>query len=329
MSAPRHALSRTDEEALAWASRLDAGLSAGEREELGRWLARDPAREWRLAHYRRFYAQLHGTVPILLAEGRVEAPAPRARPFFRPARWAAGLAAAAALAVGVFLFQQRPREFATAAAQRQSIVLDDGSRAELNARTAITVRLRQAARYVRLEAGEAYFEVARDPARPFFVETEAGTVRVTGTKFNVRAAPPGSLEVTVLAGSVAVSAGPDGALAHEFHLTPGDQIAVEGGLPAQRRLASGAAEDAIAWREGRIVFADTPLAVALERFAAYHGRRLTVAPEAAGLLLGGRYTLDDLDGFLAAAEKMLPVRVLRGEQGAVRLVSTERIRAER
>ena len=42
-----------------------------------------------------------------------------------------------------------------------------------------------------LAAGEAFFQVAKDSARPFFVETAAGSVRVTGTQFNVRTAPAG------------------------------------------------------------------------------------------------------------------------------------------
>ena len=319
-----------DEEALAWASRLDAGLAPREQAAFARWLARDPAHEWRLAHYRQFYAQLHGTVPALLAAGRVSLPPARAPRRVRPLIWGAGLAAAAAaMVLGGILFFQRPLEVSTPAAQRQSLVLADGSHADLNARTALSVRLRGSERRVRLERGEAYFEVAKDSARPFFVETPTGTVRVTGTKFNVRIDPPGSLAVTVLEGSVAVSTSPVGEPQRDFKLGGQDQVTFEGGLATQQRLTATTAENTVAWREGKIAFEDTPLAVALERFAAYHGRRLTVAPEAAGLLIGGRYTLDDLDAFLAAVERMLPVRMLRGEGGAVRFIATGRGAAPR
>ena len=81
-------------------------------------------------------------------------------------------------------------------------------------------------------------------------------------------------------------------------------------------------EDAVAWREGKVVFTGTPLRDALERFADYHGRTITVAPEAAELPLGGRYTLDDLDHFISSLEQALPVRVLKQGDGSLRVVAT-------
>ena len=343
---------RMDEAALAWATRLDGGLTPAEHGDLLAWLAENPAHEWRLAHFRQFFARLHGTVPVLLAEGRTAAaenpqnsgsvrlrpakdPVARARPdgvFARlrmtnsRGRLLAGSFAAAALALGAFWFAHRPEEFATLAAQRQHITLADGSHADLNARTALAVRLSGHDRRVRLEQGEAYFEVAKDPDRPFYVETSTGTVRVTGTKFNVRTNPAGLLEVTVLEGSVAVKGGGAAGAAHEFRLKPQARATVDGELALEQRLTPAATEDTVAWRDGKVVFDDTPLAVAAERFATYHGRTITVAPEVAGLLLGGRYTLDDFDQFLGSLEKTLPVRALRGENGYVRIVTGPRMR---
>ena len=69
---------------------------------------------------------------------------------------------------------------------------------------------------------------------------------------------------------------------------------------------------------------DPRLDEALARFASYHARPIVVEPAAAGLGVGGRYSLDDLDGFLAAIEQALPVSVLRGERGAVRIVANPR-----
>jgi transmembrane sensor len=323
MSPGKAVLSRADEEALGWASRIDAGLGPKEQAELERWLARDPAHEWRLAHFRQFYARLHGTVPVLLAEGRVNLPVAAAPRRFRPGLWAAGLAASAVLVVGTLLFLRRPQEVSTTTGQRQGLTLADGSRADVNSRTLLSIQLRGAERRVHLEQGEAYFEVAKDPARPFLVETAAGTVRVTGTRFNVRIAPSGSLEVTVLEGSVAVSTATAGRGAREYRLQPHDQLLVAGGLVTAQQLGATVAANVIAWREGKVVFDDTPLAVALEHFAAYHGRQLSVAPEVAGLLIGGRFTLEDCDAFLTTVEKMLPVRSLRGENRAVRFVPAE------
>lgn len=316
-----------DEEALAWATRLDGGnLTPAELAVLDAWLACDPARQWRLAHYQHFYAQLHGTLPALAAAGvlpAAEAPARSVRRWGRPAAWAAAAAAVALVAV---LWVQRPREFSTETAQRQSVTLADGTRADLNARTRLTVDLRRDRRHVRLERGEAVFNVTKDPHRPFLVETAAGTVRVTGTVFDVRAAPSGTLAVTVLEGRVLVQ--PVDAGGREVDSPPallaGDQLNFD---PATRTVAitrPASVEDAVAWREGRVVFAGTPLREALERFADYHGRVITVAPEAAELPLGGRYTLDDFAHFTASLEQALPVRVLRQGDGSLRVVAAPR-----
>lgn len=78
-------------------------------------------------------------------------------------------------------------------------------------------------RRVRLK-GEAYFEVAADPDRPFVVEMEGYTVQVLGTSFNVSAyADDPKMETTLVEGKVRVQSD-DGA---SFQLNPGQQIRVD------------------------------------------------------------------------------------------------------
>jgi transmembrane sensor len=72
---------------------------------------------------------------------------------------------------------------------------------------------------------------------------------------------------------------------------------------------------------GQAAFESEPLADALGRFAAYHVKHVTVAADAAALRVGGRYSLDDLEGFLAAVEQALPVGVVHGADGSVRVVA--------
>lgn len=312
-----------DDEALRWATRLDGGvLSPAEQAALGRWLAADPARQWRLAHFQRFYAQLHGTLPAMEAEGLVGTGVLPAAPG-RSAKargWLAAGLVAASVVLGALWFAQRPVAVATHMAQRTSMRLADGSQVELNARSRLAVRISGEERHVRLEAGEAFFAVAKEAGRVFLVETPGGTVRVTGTRFNVRTGDDGALRVTVLEGSVAVKPGRDENPAGEIALVRFDQLTVGDGSAGLRRLSDTAAEDAVAWREGKAVFNDTPLGEALQAFAGYHDLRVNLAPEAVALRLGGRFTLDDFDQFLDSLEDALPVRVLRAE-GKVRIVA--------
>ena len=316
-----------DDEALAWATRLDGGdFTPADQAALEAWLASDPARQWRLAHYQQFFAQLHDTLPAMAAAGALAPDELPAAPVRRRGwlRLASLSAAAAALILGAVLWVQRPVRIATEIAQRQSITLADGTRTDLNARTRLAVDLRGHSRHVRLAQGEAVFNVTKDPARPFFVETAIGTVRVTGTVFDVRAAPSGSLEVTVLEGRVLVQ--PVDAGGREVTAPPpllaGDRLTFDPLTGAVQVGRPASVEDAVAWREGKVVFTGTPLRDALERFADYHGRTITVAPEAAELPLGGRYTLDDLDHFISSLEQALPVRVLKQGDGSLRVVAT-------
>jgi transmembrane sensor len=112
-----------------------------------------------------------------------------------------------------------------------------------------------------------------------------------------------------------------GAAATDEAVTPGRQAVISGGQVAVRPLPEGAAQDAMAWRQGQTVFDNTPLGEAIERFAAYHARTITVDPAVADLRLGGRYSLGDLDGLLESVESVLPVHVLREPDGTVQIAA--------
>jgi transmembrane sensor len=323
-----HFSAAAEEQASLWAARLDGSvLSAADRTGLDRWLAADPAHRALLSSYCQFSADLEQQLPLLagikdeLVESTAAAQTSRSLPWLR---WPilAGAMLTAAAVVAVFLWQGRPQNhfqnLATPVAQRQEVTLADGTHVELNARTALVVELRADARRVRLADGEAFFRVAKDPARPFFVETPSGTIRVTGTEFNVRTESLASLEVIVREGSVQVR---PGATAAPLALGPGDRLVTEHDQTSVTVLSAGQLNDALAWRQGRIVFDGTPLREALGRFARYHGRNLTASDAAAVQRVGGGYSLDDLDGFLAGLEEPLHVRVVRSSDGAIHLVS--------
>ncbi len=324
---PSLALSR-DEQASLWAARLEGSvLSAADRSALDAWLDTDPAHRPLLSSYCQFSADLEQQLPLLagvrdeLAESPTASKAARSFPWWRrPALAGATLAAAAALAV--FLWPGQPQNHSqnlgTAVAARQEFALPDGSHLELNAQTAAVVELTATERRVRLAGGEAFFRVAKDAARPFFVETPAGSVRVTGTEFNVRTDSAALLEVTVREGSVQVR---PGGSATPQNLRGGDRLVREAQQVGVTRLSAGQLADALAWRQGRIVFADTPLRDALARFARYHGRTLTATDGAALRRVGGSYSLDDLDGFIAFLEEAdgMGLHVTRGTDGAIRV----------
>jgi transmembrane sensor len=315
-----------DAEAAAalWAARLDGSdLRPDDRAQLEGWLAGDPGRRELLDHYRQLSSDLSELLPSLAATGGVARPRrPARRRLWNP--WAlvsAGVLATAVAAVSVALVHpgRRSDAIATTVAQRRQFTLADGSRVELNANTRLTVESGRTERRVRLASGEAYFIVSKDASRPFIVETPAGSVRVTGTVFNVRTEAETELEVTVVEGSVQVR--PDDDPSREPHkIGPGDCLSSSGGAVTLRRLSGPALEDLLAWRRGAIAFHGTPLSDALARVGRYYGRSFTASPAAGILTLGGLYPTDNLEEFFGGIEQTLKVRATYDASGAVRVI---------
>lgn len=320
--------SAADEQASLWAARLDGSpLSALDRAALDAWLNEHPSHRSLLSEYCQFSTDLEEQLPALVSAGIITMPEvkkPRRR--FIRSIWlaSAALAAAAAIAVMVQPAPLTPTKFenlATAAGQRQSFTLPDGTRVQLNAQTSLAMDNSGAQRRVQLANGEAFFEVSKDLSRPFIVETPAGSVRVTGTQFNVHSEAGFPFEVTVLEGSVQVRPSMATGVnpSAPFNLGPGDQLSADATGVAVQTLARNVLENVLAWRQGQAVFDGTPLREALARFARYHGRGITTTTEAGNLRVGGRFSLDDLDGFFAALEEILPVQVSRDLSGTVQV----------
>ena len=307
-----------EEQASLWAARLDGDtLDRAQRAALDAWLAENPAHRTLLSRYCQLSADLEEQVPAVIAAGRIAMPAARAPQWggwTLPRFAGVALAAAAALAVGFVVFRSGSpvANFATAVAQRQTHTLADGTRVELNAHTTLRFEHDATGRRVRLAGGEALFIVAKDAARPFTVETPVGSVRVTGTTFNVRTEPgTAAFEVSVVEGSVQVRPGEVAGTRSSAPLAlgAGDRFTAGADGGTVRALTPGQLEDVLAWRQGAIIFDGVPLREAVTRFARYHGRGINVAPAVANETVGGRHNLDDLSGFLDSLERVLPVKV--------------------
>ena len=101
--------------------------------------------------------------------------------------------------------------------------------------------------------GEVYFKVAHDENCPFFVETEAMTVRVLGTEFNVKAYEGTGTATTLVSGRVGVKTKTD-----SLTLVPGEQCEVD---EVSGRLMVREADlvTVLAWKNGEFVFKDVAL----------------------------------------------------------------------
>jgi len=144
------------------------------------------------------------------------------------------------------------------------ITLPDGSTVKMNANTRIEYPEHFAAdaRKVKL-SGEAFFEVTRDTAHPFIIETDNASVEVLGTSFNVSAYPEaGLVEVNVETGKVKLTQHPIGSSVRKSVLLPAGErgwlTIPDGKLGHEMKLASNYS----AWITKEMIFQRTPLAEA-------------------------------------------------------------------
>lgn len=235
---------------------------------------------------------------------------------------------------GAYWYWQQPihrQAYATRTSQILRITLADGSgdrgasRIELAPRSAIDVTLYRQRRSVTMSGGEARFEVAPDQRRPFEVLTREARIEVIGTVFTVRDRG-GAVTVGVEQGHVRVQV-----YARQGHgeesgrvpgtvvdLLPGQVLDVRDGQPEAVRQADATA--LAAWREGWLVFENTPLAEALATVNAYRAQPIESADaRVAALRLTGRFRAKDSAGLLAVLPSILPLRVHPEPDGSMQL----------
>lgn len=260
------------------------------------------------------------------ADARPNRPhAPRRRRLL-PAALAAGLAIAA---VGWYGWNQTPGfavELVTAAGETRQATLPDGSTVDLNFSSRLEVRYYRQRRDVILAAGEAFFDVAADPARPFSVDSGNSRVSVVGTRFNARAEANG-LTVKVLEGRVDVVADRNSGNADRrtpVTLVANQALTVDGSRDAggsPLRIVGFPAERIGDWRTGRLVFRRTPIGEVAREVGRYVGQPVVIDadPRLQALSVSGFADLRAPTTFLDALPDLLPVRVARAPDGSWRI----------
>ena len=315
--------------AAAWLARRDGEAWNGDDEaRLQAWLAAETAH--RVAFVRLAAAWDESARLKALAAGRAgDAPPPRAyagdttggsATRRRPAPTRGGrLAAAAMLAVvalgalGLHAWRAReaarPVDYATAVGRLDSIRLSDGSEATLSSDSRIAVTMATAERRIDLLGGEAFFEVAKDHARPFVVDADGRRAIAVGTRFSVRRQGD-ALRVVVTEGTVRLDAPhTDGQTSPSSLLPAGSVALVHDGSVLVRSMALSEAKQLLDWRDGWLVFRDTPLQDAVAEFNRYNTRQLRIADaDVAHLRIGGSFRWDNQDAFVRLLEAGFPVR---------------------
>jgi len=137
------------------------------------------------------------------------------------------------------------------------IELSDGSVITLNAGSRLKYNMDDPDQRNVILRGEAFFEIARDPGRPFIIEAGSAMIQVLGTSFNVNAYEENEVvEVTVATGLVSMAA--KGRMAQQIILNPGN-AGIYDKEAKKLELISSADPNATAWKTRKLVFSETPL----------------------------------------------------------------------
>jgi transmembrane sensor len=149
------------------------------------------------------------------------------------------------------------------------VTLEDGTEVWLNAETTLRYPENFDGDARRVEvSGEAYFKVAHDNTKPFYVVSGGQEVRVYGTEFNVHAYPgEADIYTTLVTGSIALK--PVNGNSSELMLTPGHQ-AVFSNADASAKVRSVDTEIVTSWRSGTFVFEDQTLDMIMKTLSRWY-----------------------------------------------------------
>ncbi len=295
------------EHAAEWFLRLHAhDLSVTERFAYLQWLKASPTHIGETLHVCRLYSVLYPMKKQLFFMNEDDVTnvieLPSREDVARPARTSSSWyirAFMVVLAVGLMAFAGTMAQrswlapgIETQASEWRSLTLKDGSFVSVGPHTELRDRFGEQQRVVSLSRGEALFQVAKDPARPFIVDAGLAVVRATGTRFAVSRSGRDVI-VTVEEGSVLVSDGTTESSA--VALTAEQQVKVSGTWPPVVEHVDAARE--LAWSERRLIFESNTVAAAAREFNRRNRVQILVDPALGAEQVRGMFQADDPASF--------------------------------
>lgn len=289
------------------------------------WVEADPAHGYAFAKIEASW-ELSGR----LSESRmpvdpeeVAGPAGRFEALFSRRTMAALVAAALIGIVSTIALQKwlAVERYRTPIGQERLIDLADGSKLHLNTNSAVEVSWRPDERFVHLLQGEARFDVAHNPQRPFVVQAGDVAFRALGTAFNVRFRDE-LTELTVITGRVGV----DERGVRKATVGADSYAAIGGGSIGITRLSKDEVAQRTAWEQGMIHFDGETLEQAVAEFNRYRSKPLVIgSPQIASLRIGGSFRAGASDLFVESLAHSFDIRAIPGNDGVLLMPGEERV----
>ncbi len=207
--------------------------------------------------------------------------------------------------------------FTTAVGEQSTFHLVDNSVVTLSTDSAVRVNVWKTERRLTLLRGQAFFQVAKDPSRPFVVAAGDKSVTAVGTAFDVRM-EPGKLSVTLVEGRVRI-AGPSPSGDRTIEMSAGSQFVANNAAAWVVAAVDTAKESS--WLQGRLVFDGEPLSSVVDEMNRFSQRKLWIAdPRVGATPVSGVFKTGQVDAFVAALRTYGLAEVGRADDKQVELI---------
>lgn len=214
------------------------------------------------------------------------------------------------------LVMEAPHYYSTTFGQHSTITLEDGSIATLNTDTRIKVNYSEKQREIQLLKGQAMFDVAKNPNRPFIVLAGKQSIKAIGTIFDVRLNLT-DVQVTMIEGVVEVNQilNHSSKSAVENHhklktqrLVAGQQLITSVNKPLIVKETD--VNKTVSWRDGRVIFENKSLIDAIQEMNRYSKIKIiAINPkELSKYHINGMFVTGNQLNFIEALEAYFPIK---------------------
>lgn len=323
-------LASINDQAREWFTLMQSGSATTlEQEQLNSWLEKDPRHLEAYAQYETLWADLgqlqhtaeysalkHSVTPSVLERTAEFIRQLMPQPNF--AQWA--MVTASILAIGIFVFLKQPQItteiYATNTSEIKEIILKDGSKVTLGAKSQIKTWNTDSERHVDLVSGQAFFVVTKNPKQPFIVKAGSTKVRVVGTQFDVRRGLDRT-RVAVIEGIVAVSSLQENSGEPPVTLTAGQQTSHLTNNHFEK-ISGISVSELESWRKGKLIYLRASLAdVVADANRYYNGNIRLDSAALADLKVTAAVSTNQIDSLTEMLEKTLPVKLQKDAQNNI------------
>ncbi len=230
---------------------------------------------------------------------------------------------AASLVAGLFLYstfsedQQNVKNtiltynsVSTSLGEKTSLILPDGTKVNLNAGSNLRYPSSFTATERKVElSGEAFFDVVRDENCPFIVKTQALSVRVLGTKFNLEAFPEASaINTTLVSGKVILEKELNHKMVSLAEMKPNERVIYQKNDHKISLSTEKYIDQYIAWKDGKLVFLNDPIEEVAKKLGLWYNVSVVIqSEELKKLHFTGTFTNETIEKVLTLLSVSSPI----------------------